>query len=80
VPGGLGVIETILVLMLGSFIDSGQILSAVLVYRLYYFIAPLLLAAMLLAVHEIRQRRKARRASMQATDIKTDERKDAGEQ
>ncbi len=68
VPGGLGVIETILVLMLGSFIDSGQILSAVLVYRLYYFIAPLLLAAMLLAVHEIRQRRRARHASIQPPD------------
>ena len=63
VPGGLGVIETILVLMLGSFIDSGQILSAVLVYRLYYFIAPLLAGAILLAVHEIRQRRKARHVS-----------------
>jgi len=61
VPGGLGVIETILVVMLGSFIDSAQILSAVLVYRLYYFIAPLLMAAILLAIHEIRQRRKASR-------------------
>ncbi len=61
VPGGLGVIETIMVLMLGAFIDSAQILSAVLVFRLYYFIAPLLTAAVLLAVHEIRQRRKARR-------------------
>ncbi len=58
VPGGLGVIETILVLMLGSFIDPVQILSAVLVYRLYYFIMPLMLAAIMLAVHEIRQRRK----------------------
>ena len=61
VPGGLGVIETILVVMLGSFIDSAQILSAVLVYRLYYFITPLLVAAVLLAIHEIRQRRKTSR-------------------
>ena len=68
VPGGLGVIETILVVMLGSFIDSAQILSAVLVYRLYYFIAPLLVAAVLLATHEIRQRRKARRAAAQAME------------
>lgn len=60
VPGGLGVIETILVLMLGPFIDATQILSAVLVYRLYYFITPLLVAAVLLATHEIRQRLKAR--------------------
>ena len=63
VPGGLGVIETILVLMLGSFIDSSQVLSAVLVYRLYYFITPLLAAAVLLAIHEIRQRRKTRHHS-----------------
>ncbi|MEX0681113.1 MAG: lysylphosphatidylglycerol synthase domain-containing protein [Balneolales bacterium] len=56
VPGGLGVIETILVLMLGSFFDSSQILSAVLVFRLFYFIIPLIFAAMLLGVHELRQR------------------------
>lgn len=62
VPGGLGVIETILVLMLGAFIDPVQILSAVLVYRLYYFILPLLLGAVILAVHEIRQRRKHKKS------------------
>ncbi|MDG5767156.1 lysylphosphatidylglycerol synthase domain-containing protein [Balneolales bacterium ANBcel1] len=62
VPGGLGVIETILVLMLGSFIESGQILSAVLVFRLFYFIVPLLIAATVLGIHEVRQRRKANRA------------------
>ncbi len=62
VPGGLGVIETILVLMLGSFVEPTQILSAVLVYRLYYFILPLLLGSVILAIHEIRQRRKQREA------------------
>lgn len=61
VPGGLGVIETILVLMLGTFIDPTQILSAVLVYRLFYFILPLIAAAIMLGVHEIRQRRKMRK-------------------
>ncbi len=63
VPGGLGVIETILVLMLGSFIESTQILSAVLVYRLFYFIIPLMTAAVILAIHEIRQRRKNQQVS-----------------
>lgn len=58
VPGGLGIIETILVLMLDAFIEPGQILSAVLVYRLIYFIAPLVTASMLLLFHEFRQRKK----------------------
>jgi len=62
VPGGLGVIETILVLMLGSFVEPAQILSAVLVYRLFYFILPLLLGSVILAIHEIRQRRKQGKA------------------
>lgn len=59
VPGGLGVIETILVLMLGSFVDPSAILSAVLVFRLYYFILPLLVASIILAIHEIKQRLSA---------------------
>lgn len=58
VPGGLGIIETILILMLDAFIEPVQILSAVLVYRLIYFIAPLLAASTLLLFHEIRQRKK----------------------
>lgn len=66
VPGGLGVIETILVLMLGTFLESAHILSAVLVFRLYYFIAPLMLAAIILAVHEIRQRYRSRLAGQTA--------------
>lgn len=57
VPGGLGIIETILVLMLSPFIEANQILSAVLVYRLFYFILPLFTAATLLGIHEVRQRR-----------------------
>lgn len=58
VPGGLGVIETILVLMLGAFVESSQILSAVLVYRLFYFIIPFAAAITVLGINEIRQRRK----------------------
>jgi len=63
VPGGLGVLETILVLMLGVFIESNQILSAVLVFRLLYFIIPLIIAATVLGIHEVRQRRKKSRES-----------------
>ena len=63
VPGGLGVIETILVLMLSSFLEASQILSAVLMYRLFYFILPLFTAASILAIHEIRQRRKLQQST-----------------
>ncbi|MDI6402174.1 lysylphosphatidylglycerol synthase domain-containing protein [Balneolaceae bacterium ANBcel3] len=62
VPGGLGVIETILVLMLGAYTDTTLILSAVLAYRLLYFILPLFAALVLLAIHEVRQRLKKRKS------------------
>lgn len=61
VPGGLGVIETILVLMLNPYMESIQILSAVLVFRLFYFIIPLMIAVTLLGIHEVRQRIKRNR-------------------
>ncbi len=57
VPGGLGVFEGALVLMLPG-ASSEAILAALLVFRVFYNLLPLLLAALVLAVFELVQRRR----------------------
>lgn len=57
VPGGLGVFEGALVLMLPE-LTAGGVLAALLVFRVFYNLLPLLLAACVLAVFELIQRRR----------------------
>jgi uncharacterized membrane protein YbhN (UPF0104 family) len=57
VPGGLGVFETAITMMTAP-ASKAAALSALLAYRMIYFIAPLLLALVGLAVHELRGRNK----------------------
>ena len=56
VPGGLGVFESILVLLLPG-VPAPQMLGALLAYRLIYYALPFGVALLLLSVHEIRQQR-----------------------
>lgn len=53
VPGGLGVFEAVLVLALGGELPKDALVAALVVYRLIYFILPLLLATLLLALNEM---------------------------
>jgi phosphatidylglycerol lysyltransferase len=57
VPGGVGVFEGLIVLFLGPSIDSAQLVPALLVYRLVYYVCPLALALAGLAVHELHRQR-----------------------
>jgi phosphatidylglycerol lysyltransferase len=58
VPGGVGVFETLVVLLLRPFLPTGSILAALVVYRVVYYLLPFALALLLLAAHEtVRQRR-----------------------
>ncbi|MGG6242599.1 lysylphosphatidylglycerol synthase domain-containing protein [Nodosilinea sp. AN01ver1] len=57
VPGGLGVFETVLILLISPPIPSDQLLGALLVYRLVYYFLPLLVGMGLLALYELRRRR-----------------------
>ncbi|MBE9109813.1 DUF2156 domain-containing protein [Nodosilinea sp. LEGE 07298] len=57
VPGGLGVFETVLILLISPPIPSDQLLGALLVYRLVYYFLPLLVGVGLLALYELRRRR-----------------------
>ena len=56
VPGGVGIFE-LLILHLTHTVQEQAIVAAVLLFRIIYYIIPLLAAAVLLAVYEARQRR-----------------------
>ena len=58
VPGGLGVFDTAMLLGLEPYLDAPQILGAVVVFRLYYYIIPLFLAGGLFTANEILLRGK----------------------
>ncbi len=51
VPGGLGVLESVVILALPQ-IPADQLLASLLAYRIIYYLAPLVIAALLLAGHE----------------------------
>ncbi len=53
VPGGLGVFETVLLFSLGDGGDRLALTAALLLYRLIYYILPLMLGSLLLAIHEV---------------------------
>ncbi len=56
VPGGLGVFETVILLLLKSFISSATLFGALLAYRAIYYLLPLCIAVLLLGIYELRQR------------------------
>jgi phosphatidylglycerol lysyltransferase len=54
VPGGVGVFEAVILLGCGGRAPPEQIVGALVLYRLIYYLVPLVLAAMLLALYELR--------------------------
>ncbi len=52
VPGGLGVFDTAVILLLSPFYESSALVGSLIVYRLVYYLIPLGLASMLLATLE----------------------------
>jgi uncharacterized membrane protein YbhN (UPF0104 family) len=54
VPGGLGVFETVILLILNHKVTGDAILASLLAYRGVYYFLPLLIAAVLLGCYEIR--------------------------
>ncbi len=57
VPGGLGVFEGMMVLLLEPFMPSSATLPALIVYRAVYYLLPLSVALLALVADEIHQRR-----------------------
>lgn len=62
VPAGLGVFEAVFIALLGHRISEGQLLAALLGYRAVYYIGPLVIAALMYLVMEVRARRLKRKA------------------
>jgi phosphatidylglycerol lysyltransferase len=58
-PGGIGVFDTAIILGLQPWLSAPEVIGALLVFRLYYYIVPLFLAGMLFAGFEVLQRRQA---------------------
>ncbi|WP_336760185.1 lysylphosphatidylglycerol synthase domain-containing protein [Asaia sp. VD9] len=53
VPGGLGVFDGAMLLALGPYLPTPQILGVILTFRLFYYIIPLFLAGGMFAAHEL---------------------------
>lgn len=56
VPGGLGVFETVIFLLLSPSIPSATVFGALIAYRGIYYLAPLCIAVTLLGLYELKQR------------------------
>jgi phosphatidylglycerol lysyltransferase len=59
VPGGLGVFDTAMVVLLRRFLPGDVVLGSVLAYRVVYYLVPMAFALALFAAYELRQRRGA---------------------
>ena len=57
VPGGLGVFETVILLLLSGFGEPAPIVGSLLLYRVIYYFMPLAVASILLGVHELLHRK-----------------------
>ena len=56
-PGGVGVFEGLMVLLLKPYLDSGDdLLPALVVYRAVYYLLPLTSRCVVLVIDEMRQR------------------------
>ena len=58
IPGGLGVFETIIVLLLSPQLPAPAILGSLVVYRGVYYLLPLGIATVLLAIHELSHKKE----------------------
>ena len=57
IPGGLGIFETIIVILLKEEVPAAGLLGALLAYRVVYYLVPLSAALLLLATHEVARAR-----------------------
>jgi phosphatidylglycerol lysyltransferase len=57
VPGGVGVFEGLMILLLKPYLTSGALLPSLIVYRAVYYLLPLSVALVILVADELSQRR-----------------------
>ncbi len=57
IPGGLGVFETVVLTLVSPEANPAEVLAALLAYRAVYYLLPLIIATLLLGVHELKKQR-----------------------
>jgi phosphatidylglycerol lysyltransferase len=65
VPGGFGVFEAVIIFALGDETEKSGLVGALVVYRLVYYVVPLLVAGALLGLNELREQLPATRAAFE---------------
>ncbi|HVN70972.1 MAG TPA: bifunctional lysylphosphatidylglycerol flippase/synthetase MprF [Desulfomonilia bacterium] len=58
IPGGLGIFEAVILIFLSPLMPASSIIGSLVIYRLTYYILPLLIAAVILGIEEIVQRKQ----------------------
>jgi len=58
VPGGIGIFEAIILVFLSPFFSASAVLASLVAFRVIYYLLPLFLAIVLLAAHEIVEKRE----------------------
>ncbi|HEX9108218.1 MAG TPA: bifunctional lysylphosphatidylglycerol flippase/synthetase MprF, partial [Longimicrobiales bacterium] len=56
IPGGLGVFEAVVIVLLAPKVAPGPVLGSLVAYRATYYLLPLVTAAVLFGAHEVKQR------------------------
>ena len=67
VPGGLGVFDTLMVLMLAPFLPAHQVLASLVVYRVIYYLLPFVAASLTLAFLVLQRRREILAQAVRST-------------
>jgi phosphatidylglycerol lysyltransferase len=58
IPGGLGVFETVIIMLLSKNLPAPALLGPLIVYRIIYYLIPLMSAAVMLGAHEILEKKE----------------------
>ena len=66
VPGGAGIFDSLMVVLLGPWIEPAPVIGALVAYRAIYYLLPFFLAVTMLAIYEV-QHRSARVAGAVST-------------
>lgn len=68
VPGGLGVLETVVVLLLSPILPASDVLGAMLAFRMVYYIIPFVLGLAAFTLYEIRRNLEGFKRALQILD------------
>ena len=68
VPGGLGVLETVVVLLLSPILPASDVLGAMLAFRLAYYLIPFVLGLFAFTLYEINRNKEAVKRGLRILD------------